>query len=226
MVQMVGAVEQQIADVLFGRVESSRRGWSDVEVVYTASVTGGVGSLFLRVDGRPDVGGAAAAELAPLFEQLRGVMAVHGHPVWFSARMFMDEDGVYEFGFAAPPVRSTPSSVVAAAVILLVLSALTLLGFLGSNSNPNRPPAVSSAQVAADLTVAAIVWTAVILGVVAGIRLLRGRGGRTLATVSACVFALTCIGLVATIAVPILLWRNDEARRWFDESPIYLPAPR
>ncbi|KXO96692.1 Uncharacterised protein (plasmid) [Tsukamurella tyrosinosolvens] len=225
MVQTVEAVEQRIADVVFDQVEAGRRGWSDVELVYMASVTGGVGSLVLRVDGGADHG-HTVAEVAPLFEQLRTAMASPGRPVWFSARMLMDEDGEYAFTFAAPPVWSRPSSVTAAAVILLVLSGLVLLGFLASNSNPNRPPATSSAEVAAALTVAAIVWSAVILGVVAGIRLLRGRGGRVVATVAACIFGLTCVGLVATIAVPLLLWRNDESRGWFDRAPRYLPPSR
>ena len=54
-------------------------------------------------------------------------------------------------------------------------------------------------------------------GIAAGIGLLlkRSRIIAILATVASVLMAFTCIGLIATVAVPILLWAPESSRRWF-----------
>ncbi|GAB17723.1 hypothetical protein GOEFS_037_00260 [Gordonia effusa NBRC 100432] len=71
-----------------------------------------------------------------------------------------------------------------------------------------------------------VVVVASLLAVVAGGKLLnsRWRGYAVFGTVVAGLLAVTGIGIVATVAVPILLWRRDSARAWFAPQP-HVPLP-
>lgn len=219
-------VKQTIAELVFSKLDSQAPDWEEVTLTYVADDgIGAVGTLELKVDGAPNVALDLSAETAIQFQQLRSVMAVQGRPLWHSARMTMiGDDGRYDFEFAGTPVTVTPPSVAAAATILLMCSGLLVFGMLVFSINPQRVSADTTAAIAGSVTAALIGWGSATLGAVAGIWLLRSqsRNSRVLATISAAAFAFTCIGFIATVAVPILLWRNRLAQEWF-EGPTYLP---
>jgi len=120
------------------------------------------------------------------------------------------------FGALAPVGR--PGTVIAAAVVLIVFGLIS--AFFGAISATGAGGAIEgqgAAYAAGYLGATVIGLLGAVGGVVTGILLLvkRSRPIAILATVAAVLMAFTCIGLVATIAVPILLWAPESSRRWF-----------
>ncbi|GAA4738507.1 hypothetical protein MUG78_09225 [Gordonia alkaliphila] len=132
-------------------------------------------------------------------------------------------------GGAYPPApqgpTSRPGSVVSAGAILIVLGALGLLGTLSSRLMDTGITVGDGAYVLGSIIGTIISLVIVVAALGAGIALLTQRSNnvRILATVIAALLAVTCIGLVATIAVPILLWATDSAKSWFADAPIGTP---
>lgn len=136
-------------------------------------------------------------------------------------------------GYGAPaPVTERPGSVTGAAVVLIVLGALVavvqLIGFVSGST----VVVYNGEEYRTAATIGGIVSLIIaVFAIYAGYRLLTDRTGTTriVATVAAALMILTCWGIIATIAVPILLFATDTAKQWFADQPAapggYPPAP-
>ena len=127
--------------------------------------------------------------------------------------------GYGQSGFGAPMPTTRPSAVLAAAIVLIavggLLAALTAIGLFGSSLSVTGT-AMDSGAITGIVIV--IVQLVICVGAAAaGVLLLQKRTKQVaiLATVVAGLLIVTCWGIVATIAVPILLWVPESSRRWF-----------
>ncbi|MFW0791457.1 hypothetical protein [Gordonia sp. CPCC 205333] len=114
-----------------------------------------------------------------------------------------------------------PGSVLAAGTVLVVIGVVGgVLRMLTTD-----PAATTSYGARAGALVGVV---AALLAVIAGAMLLRSRwrGYAIFATVAATLLILTGIGIIATIAVPILLWTRDSAKTWFAPEPPIGLSPR
>ncbi|MFT3899173.1 MAG: hypothetical protein QM728_02875 [Gordonia sp. (in: high G+C Gram-positive bacteria)] len=128
------------------------------------------------------------------------------------------------YGYAAP-VTSRPTPVTAAAIVLLAWGALLVLGSLGNLANKGL--ATGDGAETAGRTLGLLLGLALAIGcIVGGIQLLTKRttGARTLATVVAALSILTCLGVIVTVAVPILLFTPESSKAWFTPGQVGLPG--
>lgn len=134
-------------------------------------------------------------------------------------------------GGAYPPASTPmtrPGSVLAAAIILLVFGGLGLLGTLASRFAGTITINGDTAYIAGTIvgTIISLAVCAAALGGGAWLLKDRSNNARILATVAAVVLLFTCVGIVATIAVPILLWATESSKAWFTPGPTDTgPAP-
>ncbi|WP_448222712.1 hypothetical protein [Gordonia iterans] len=137
-------------------------------------------------------------------------------------------------GYGAPaPLTSRPGAVTGAAVVLLAFGAfLAIFQVIGLVSG-STVVMYDGEEYRTAATIGGIVGLIIsIFAIFAGYRLLSDRTSTTriIATVAAALLILTCWGIVATIAVPILLFATDSAKQWFAQQPPaapggYPPAP-
>lgn len=115
---------------------------------------------------------------------------------------------------------SRPGSVIGAAVVLIVFG---LIGLLANARRAGHLAAVPSDgfEAVGYLSAILIGGIASLVAIAAGIWLLTSRSssGRVFAVIAAAALAFTCFGIVATFAVPILLYTPDSAKRWFAVDP-------
>ncbi|MGX9296004.1 hypothetical protein [Tsukamurella paurometabola] len=122
------------------------------------------------------------------------------------------------FGALVSAPAGRPGTVLAAAVLLIVVGLIcAILAALAVTGTGAAIEGESGAFATGYLGATVLGLLGSVGGVVTGILLLvkRSRLIAILATVSAVLMAFTCIGLIATIAVPILLWAPAASRRWF-----------
>lgn len=130
----------------------------------------------------------------------------------------------------APPARR-PGPVIAAAVVLIVFGALGTLGNLARNASAADSAVAGGAAYATGILIGTLFLYAVTLGAIGtGIWLLVSPAGtgaaRVCATIAAAGLLITVVGVVATVAVPILLFAPKSAQAWFRaDSPPTVPAP-
>ncbi|KXO96254.1 hypothetical protein [Tsukamurella pseudospumae] len=129
------------------------------------------------------------------------------------------QQGFGQPGFGGPVPTTRPGTVLAAAIVLIAFGGL--FGLLSLISIFTSSVSVAGLDNGAATGIVVGVGIAQLLiclfGVAAGVLLLQQRTKRIaiIATVAAGLMILTCWGVVATIAVPILLWASEPARRWF-----------
>ncbi|MET9328431.1 hypothetical protein [Tsukamurella sp. NPDC003166] len=127
------------------------------------------------------------------------------------------QPGFGQPGFGGPVPTTRPGTVLAAAIVLLVLGAGVLvlqLVSLGLGASAGIDDGAVMAGYAVGRVLGFVLGVA---GIAAGVLLLlkRTKAVQIVATVVAALMILTCWGIVATIAVPILLWASESSRRWF-----------
>lgn len=126
----------------------------------------------------------------------------------------------------APEKR--PGTVIAAGVVLIVFGLIGGLARIAANvTTASAMGGYGDAATAAGFATVSIAGLlGALIALISGIMLLvtRSRGVRVFATIAAVILAATCIGLVATVAVPLLLWTSDSAKKWFDPQPIAPPG--
>ncbi|GAB17724.1 hypothetical protein GOEFS_037_00270 [Gordonia effusa NBRC 100432] len=134
----------------------------------------------------------------------------------------------YPAGYPAPgqpfAVDKRPGPVIAAGIVLIVFGLLGVLLRAAAIGGVSAIDSSDNAELAGGLIAMLIGAVACLLAIGAGIMLLtsRSRAAAILGTVAAALLIFTCIGLIATIAVPILLWTQDSAKAWFAPQP---PVP-
>ncbi|UQE77183.1 hypothetical protein MYK68_03940 [Gordonia sp. PP30] len=135
-------------------------------------------------------------------------------------------------GFGGPaPLTTRPGSVLAAGIILCaigaVLAVIQVISLIVGSSSGVYSGVSHGLVVVAGLIGLLLSLFAVAAG--AWLFTSRSNATRITATVAAALLILTCWGIVATIAVPILLYATETAKRWFATAPEagagYPPAP-
>lgn len=114
-----------------------------------------------------------------------------------------------------PPVpQSRPAAVTTAAALLIVFGLVGMLVVIGSAATSHLG---ESFEAVGQLLAYGIGVIGALLAVVAGIMLLVTRStlAPILATIAAVALIFTCLGVIATIVVPVLLWSQQPAKAWF-----------
>ncbi|BDD83989.1 hypothetical protein TPB0596_37520 [Tsukamurella pulmonis] len=127
------------------------------------------------------------------------------------------QPGYPQPGYGAAPT-SRPGTIIGAAVVLIVVGLIcALVGALTLLGSGEALEGEDAAFAAGFLGAAILGLVGSLGGIATGIGLLlkRSRIIAILATVASVLMAFTCIGLIATVAVPILLWAPESSRRWF-----------
>ncbi|MFW0791456.1 hypothetical protein [Gordonia sp. CPCC 205333] len=123
------------------------------------------------------------------------------------------------------PVDKRPGAVIGAAIVLIAFGVIA--GLLRVVAFAVTTADYGTGAEAAGGAIASIVGLlASLFAIVGGIMLLtsRSKAAAITATVASALLIFTCIGIVATIAVPILLWTQDSAKAWFAQQP-QVPPP-
>ncbi|ADG80022.1 hypothetical protein TPAU25S_00213 [Tsukamurella paurometabola] len=120
-----------------------------------------------------------------------------------------------------PVPMARPTTVLAAAIVLIVIGGiLALLQVITLIAGPadSTTPGLDASTATAIVVVAGIIGLVISIGGIAsGVLLLlkRSKAVAILATVASALMLLTCWGVIATIAVPILLWAPAASKAWF-----------